>query len=508
MRSRLLCTGVVLIFVTYIEAMPAAFQLPANTTAKDLGAMIRPGKVETAHALFFQTNAAGSENEVIACGITKTGQVGGMRRYKTGGKGFPSSDKEDPDQPHVPGRRSVVIGKNHLFAVNSGSNDVSMFDIHPENPTILRQVGKPITSHGTFPVALAYCPFHHLLCVANGGKVDGIACYRADPFTGLKCLDKTLRKVRAPGQEKNDAPKGVKASTNMFRRGTKNDDEKTKEAIGIISDMMFTADGKHLIVISKSPTSSIIDVFPVTKGNVCRSRVRSIIKDAPKLFGTIQVCETEFFATDGSFGVAKLSFDPKTLKMTLKNGNTQKIDFQVITGPIALSTKRRTVFAGDLKINRIVEFDAKTGNRAGEESFRTNQPGNKDVAIGGDFLYALSPENKDQGADKSLIQTMFIGAKDGMVNTGAFVFESGEKISKYASGLVIYDKKNECSAPKLPFTKMAGPPSGAQPVGVQKPVTQPKKAVDPPAPKPQTRRVSSDYQKEHLPKDTQRLQDG
>ncbi|EWC48331.1 hypothetical protein DRE_02100 [Drechslerella stenobrocha 248] len=481
MRSQFMLAGAILPFLPIIDAMPATFQMPkpVNGTSKGGKSAIIPLGAHTASALYFQTNTPGKDNEIISLPILRNGAVGRPYRYKTGGKGCSLKVAGEGDKTlFSPGQNTVVVGRNNLFAVNSGSDSISMFEINPENPVEIRPVGGPVSSGGNKPVALAFCEQHKLLCVANAGASDGINCCRVNGWKGLHCPEKSLRKIRTPNGDKptpqSTSPKKAKptgekevtAKTSVPKVAV------TKEPVGQISDMMFTHDGKNLIVISKSATASIIDVFPVTKGRVCQTRVRSIIKDAPKLFGTIQVCETEFFATDGSFGIAKLSFDPKTLKFTLKNQNIQKIDFQVITGPIAISVEQRSVYVGDLKINRVVEFDIKTGNRAGEESFNTAQPGNSDIVIGGDFLYTLSPENKLAAGDTSMIQTMFIQSKGELVNRGALVFNKKDEITQFANGLAVYNKQDLCQPKKLPFTR------SKKPVAIPAPAAKKQKPVE------------------------------
>ncbi|EGX53374.1 hypothetical protein AOL_s00006g240 [Orbilia oligospora ATCC 24927] len=436
MYSKILNTGFFLLpLLVCTEA--AKFALPFNTNStaiKKLAAVAaETAPIQIGVALYFQTNPMGRENEIVACQIQEDGSIGAHKRYRTGGRGGAAPVATGDDNGKIAklqlastndalfSQHSVIINGNYLFTVNAGSNSITMFLVDPKDPLKLTRVGKrPTTSHGDLPVSLAYSPKLNTLCVANSGKRDGVACYDVDPQKGLTCTDTEPLK-RTIGTVK-DGPAGT------------------------VSDMFFTDDQKNLIVITKGNSvkkeASIVDVYrtypdETKKSKICLESVRSKISEAPLLFGAVQVSPTKIFATDGSIGVAKLTFDPKTLKVTLPAEDKQTIDFQSATGWIAKNPKYNTVYVTDGKMNRVIEFNSPTGDKTQDQSFLSGQPGNLDVAIGGDFLYTLSPSNLALAANTSMIQVMHITGKNKFQDVGAYVFDKDDDITAGAHGMAI-----------------------------------------------------------------------
>ena len=130
-----------------------------------------------------QTTAAGviytlhnvQNASIVAMSVSENGTIygtgvstptGGKGSSATVGTGQPnvgalfSSDAvvaEDnvlTSSPHRENQRLTM--RQYLFAVNAGSNSVSMFAIDPFNPLHPTLVGKPADTLGEFPVSLAY----------------------------------------------------------------------------------------------------------------------------------------------------------------------------------------------------------------------------------------------------------------------------------------------------------------------------------------------------------------
>ncbi|KAF3926255.1 hypothetical protein ABW20_dc0104595 [Dactylellina cionopaga] len=340
--------------------------------------------LQVASAVYFQTNCLDSPNEIIACGIKEDGTINTHKRYKTGGKGGASLAKVKskaigPATDALFSQHSVIVGGNYLFTVNAGSNTVSMFIIDKEDPLKLVQ--------------------------------------------GIQCMD-----------------------TEPLKRRIGNTKDSKDSMAGTVSDMFFTKDDKALIVITKGSTiakqPSIVDAYAAieAKTKVSVNTVRTTLKNAPQLFGAVQINDTWIYATDGSYGLAKLQFDPKSRKIYLKKENQQQIDFQSQTGWIAESPKIGSVYVADLKMNRIVEFNVNDANKTSEQSFLSAQPGNMDIAIGGDFLYTLSPANKALASNVSMVQIMNLKSKGYSMDIGAYVFEDKDNITAQAHGMAIYTK--------------------------------------------------------------------
>ncbi|EPS36128.1 hypothetical protein H072_10394 [Dactylellina haptotyla CBS 200.50] len=451
MYSKLINIGVVALPLFALSVEGATFKVPFGQNKTALAApsfrvagVNLKAKIQVANAIYFQTNALDADNEVVACKIKSDGSISSHKKFKTGGKGGQAkkldrvaADTSTADDgfgaPSTAAtdalfsQHSLIVVDEYLFTVNAGSNSVTMFRIDRSDPCKLTQVGKVVTSHGDLPVSLAYSKKLKTLCVANSGDRSGVACYNVDGGKGLSCMDKEP----------------------LQRTGTT---EKGANGAGTISDIFFTMDDKSLVVVTKgnkaANQTSTVDVYPTSsksKTKVTTNGVRSEIKGAPTLYGTIQVNDRWFYATDGTFGLAKLQFDPSSRKVTLVDSDTEAIDFQSSTGWIAKSERTGSVYVSDLQMNRIVEFNVKDANRTADQSFLSGQPGNLDVAVGGDFLYTLSPSNPDLASNTSMIQIMYLREKGNMTDLGSYVFDADDHITSQAHGMGVYGGKTSGS---------------------------------------------------------------
>jgi len=126
-----------------------------------------------------------SGNNIFIHGIGHDGKLNFAGIVPTGGTGMHGNNGGPPTADALFSQGPIVISGNHLFAVNPGSNTVSMFHIDPANPLDIRMVGKPVSSRGEFPVSVDVSPKSGDVCVLNGGKVNGVACFSVDPKHGL-----------------------------------------------------------------------------------------------------------------------------------------------------------------------------------------------------------------------------------------------------------------------------------------------------------------------------------
>jgi hypothetical protein len=74
-----------------------------------------------------------------------------------------------------------------------GSNTVSLFSINQNRPSVLAMVGQPMSSGGEFPMSLAFNKAGNMLCVLNGGAVNGVKCFSVNSKTGLAGIANTDR---------------------------------------------------------------------------------------------------------------------------------------------------------------------------------------------------------------------------------------------------------------------------------------------------------------------------
>jgi 6-phosphogluconolactonase len=119
------------------------------------------GGASSVGAVFVGTNSA-VENAVVAFRRDVNGRLTPLGTFLTGGRGIGGT--ADP----LASQYALTLSDDHrlLFAVNAGSNDVSVFTVHDNG---LRLVGRT-SSGGDRPVSLAAS--EHVLYVLNAGSND------------------------------------------------------------------------------------------------------------------------------------------------------------------------------------------------------------------------------------------------------------------------------------------------------------------------------------------------
>jgi DNA-binding beta-propeller fold protein YncE len=205
-----------------ITATPAFASPAASTGAHGFGA---------GHAVFVQTdNTAG--NRVVAYRRAADGTLRPARSYATGGRGgILAGSVVD----HTASQGSLTYDRAHalLYAVNAGSNTVSVFAVSGDRLALREVIG----SGGTFPVSVAvHGDLAYVLNARNGGSLQGyrvVGSFLA-PLPGSH---------RALGLNPNATP----------------------EFTNTPGQVAFTPEGTQLIVTTKA-NGSDIDVFGVGFG--------------------------------------------------------------------------------------------------------------------------------------------------------------------------------------------------------------------------------------------------
>jgi 6-phosphogluconolactonase (cycloisomerase 2 family) len=181
------------------------------------------------HAVFVPTNES-SGNHIVAYERVSDGSLSSPSSYATGGLGGALGGAA-VDKLASQGSLTYDWNDDLLFAVNAGSNTVSVFKVDGARLS-LRQV---IRSGGTFPVSVAsYGDLVYVLNARDGGSVQGFrvndgrlhAIKNSNRALGLAVITGSTEFLNTPGQ------------------------------------VSFTPDGDHLIVTTKANGSNI-DVFPV-----------------------------------------------------------------------------------------------------------------------------------------------------------------------------------------------------------------------------------------------------
>ncbi|KXJ88053.1 hypothetical protein Micbo1qcDRAFT_123829 [Microdochium bolleyi] len=320
-------------------------------------------------------------NSVLSLGIDAKGMLTKGKMVATGGCGAASIDGSTKQpaaaDPLVSQSALTVAGKN-LFAVNAGSNTISMFAISDRDPTKLTMVGAPAQIPGEFPNTVAASAKHKLVCAATTGAVAGVSCASFDAKTGIAGAMDALR----PFDLKQTTPPVGPTNT--------------------VSQVLFSEDENTLFAVVKGDPATpgnvgFMAAFPVAADgkSVSAQGVKSSPADTLVLFGsTVIPGTTDIFATDASFGGAVLT--------TAQDGKTTTkgkaaVDGQKASCWAAFSPATKSVFVADVGVNRLVEMSAQDASimRTLDFSKENKQSGMIDLKALGQMVYAVAPGNNE-----------------------------------------------------------------------------------------------------------------
>ncbi|KAL1855004.1 hypothetical protein Plec18170_004416 [Paecilomyces lecythidis] len=303
------------------------------------------------------------------------------------------------NQPAAPdalvGQSAVSVAGQYLFAVNAGSNTLSMLSIDEQDPTKLTMIGEPAAVPGEFPNTVAASTKNKMVCVGSTGAKAGVSCSSFSK-AGLGKMD-GLREFDL-GQ--STPPVGP---TNT------------------VSQVLFSNDESTLLTMVKGdPTvnnTGFVATFPVNRASQCgpaslsTKGARSSPSGTAVLFGTEPIPGTEnFFVTDASFGATVLYLDKKTDE--LSTASKQAIDGQKATCWTTISQVSNSAFVTDVQVNHIVEMSLDNAKIIKEYDTSSDNPGPGfiDLASAGNFVYALSPGN---GTSEANIVVMDVSGGQG-----------------------------------------------------------------------------------------------
>ncbi|AEO68481.1 0fe6f173-7891-461d-b070-6148f408c0bd [Thermothielavioides terrestris] len=387
-------------FVSSLSALLAAL-LTSAPAVQSLATPPRTADAATAvgKAVYLITNDAA--NAVVALPIGADGKLSRVTTTPTGGAGGVAVDSNG--QPATPdalnSQSSLTVVGHTIFAINAGSNTLSMLSISPSDPTDLRLVGKPVPIPGDFPNTVAASSKHNLVCVGATGVRAGISCSR----------------FSARGVEPMDALRPFALGQTTPPHGPLN----------TVSQVFFSPDESMLFATVKgngNTTTGFFSAFPVQRSScgsssasVSHTEQRSSPNGTAVLFGSRAIPNTHrVFATDASFGAVVLAVDPATGRATtLAKG---AIPGQKATCWATLSPATGTAFVTDAATNRIVEMSVSDASIVSETDLngpegREADPGLIDLAAAGRFLYALSPGNGTTQAAVAVVDVRANGGK-------------------------------------------------------------------------------------------------
>ncbi|KAL4882965.1 hypothetical protein BJY04DRAFT_216684 [Aspergillus karnatakaensis] len=364
-----------------------------------------------------------AENAIISLPISGDGTLGKGHFTLTAGQG--GTALNGPGQPSGPdalfSQAPLAIAGDLIFALNPGSNTLSILKPNSDDPTSLTLFNDPVSVPGSFPNTVAASPKHSLVCVGTTGTKAGISCA---PF--------------------NDH--GLIAPFDALRPYNLNQTTPPVGPPNTVSQAFFSDDESRLYVtvkgIPNTDNNGFLSVFPVLNGGEgCRANktdpessgkarlgrhdTRSSFASAPLLFGAAVIPSNQHsesdrvLVTDPTLGAVILDVNPDTNVATLTT--PINITNQQATCWAAYSSQRNSVFVTDVLVNNLVELDAKNGTVIANTLLPNSNPGYIDLAVAGRFVYALSPGNGTTEAavvvfdpvDGKQVQEVGIGAYGG-----------------------------------------------------------------------------------------------
>jgi 6-phosphogluconolactonase (cycloisomerase 2 family) len=206
-------------------AAVAALAVPANASARGF---FHSG---SEHVVFVQNDSV-TGNQVIAYDRSSSGTLTQAGTYSTGGLG---GVLDGSVVDHLASQGSLTYDRHHglLYAVNAGSNTVSVFSVRGDR-LFLRQL---LPSGGTFPVSVAvHDDLVYVVNARDGGSVQGYRVF----FGFVLPIRNSLRPLALPAVT-------------------------TPEFVSTPGQVAFSPDGSQLLVTTKA-NGSAIDVFDVHHG--------------------------------------------------------------------------------------------------------------------------------------------------------------------------------------------------------------------------------------------------
>ncbi|KAH7226307.1 hypothetical protein IWW34DRAFT_601156 [Fusarium oxysporum f. sp. albedinis] len=335
----------------------------------------------------------------------------------TGGAGSVAVDADG--KPATPdaliSQSALTIAGNNIFAVNAGSNTLSMLRVSRSDPTKLQMVGKPVQVPGEFPNTVAASAKNGVVCVGSTGAKAGVSC-SSFSRQGLGAMDE----LRTIDLGQTTPPAGP---TNTLSQVLFSDDE----------SMLFT-------MVKGDPAvnkTGFISVANVEMNNgvaaVSKQDARSSPEGTAVLFGSQVIPGTsKVFATDASFGAAILDVDPNSCEATTAAKGA--VQGQKATCWVAISPATKSAFVTDVGRNRVVEMSLEDASVVSELDLTCNgDPGLIDLAASGNFLYALSPGN---GTTQAAVTVLDVSGGSGSAKMVQH-FELAGMASKTAMGMKV-----------------------------------------------------------------------
>ena len=363
---RLALAGVAAVAATALFATPAlASPEPA-------------GFDHPASAVFVQTDGL-TGNAVVAYDRAPDGSLHQAGTYATGGLG---GQLVGSVVDHLASQGSLVYDRGLLYAVNAGSNTVTVFAVRGDRLLRIETLG----SGGAFPVSVTtHGAFVYVLNARNGGSVQGYVRV-GDLLVRVPSWNRAL---------------GLNAA-------------QTPEFTSTPGQVAFTPDGSKLVVTTKG-NGSAIDVFAVNRlGALSPQPVKNVESGAVPFAVTFDAGGHLVVAEAGTNAVATFS---------IHADGTLALVAQAATGQAAtcwIAGTGASLFASNAGGPSISGFrDIGTGSLVALGNTPTD-PGTVDAAVAGDgnFLYV-------QTGKAGIVDAFRIGAGGSLTAVGSVVVPNG-----------------------------------------------------------------------------------
>lgn len=310
--------------------------------------------------VFVATNAMDPirGNEVVMYRRDGNGQLTVTGRFPTGGQGLGSG---------LGSQNSLLLSDNGqwLFAVNAGSNEISVFSVEKAG---LILTGK-VASGGVRPTSLTVRK--NIVYVLNAGDAGNITAFTLNKMGGLTPLANSTRFLSNNGNGAAPAP----------------------------AQVSFTPDGRHLVVTERA--SNLIDLYKVERNGLA---------SAPTSFNSSGATPFGFsFGKDGTLIVSE-AFGGAVNGSAVSSYRIQDDQLQLLSGSVATGQTAAcwiitskdgrygySTNAGSASLSGYrVENDGKLtllNGRAGDTGAGTG-PTDAAVSHNGRWAYVLSPRSQ------------------------------------------------------------------------------------------------------------------
>ncbi|WP_426625680.1 lactonase family protein [Leifsonia sp. McL0607] len=364
-QLRLAVAAVAAVAATALFTGPALAAPAPSSSAPPLG---------PSAAVFVQTDGLAG-NSVVAYDRAPDGTLHQAGTYPTGGVGGALTGSV---VDHLASQGSLVYDRGLLYAVNAGSNTLTVFAVRGDRLIRL----EVLSTGGSFPVSVtAHGPFVYVLDARAGGAVQGYA--RIGDFL-----------VRVPSYNR---PLGL-------------DPTQTPEFTHTPGQVAFTPDGSHLVVTTKG-NGSAIDVFAVDRfGGLSHHPVVTPEPGAVPFAVSFDAGGHLVVAEAGTNAVATFRIDPSGAVIPTAQAATG----QAATCWIVRDGSR--FYASNAGSSTLSGFtDAGAGTLAALGTTATG-PGTVDAAVSSDGRYLYAQTGGNGGVD-----AFRVGADGSLTKVGSVV---------------------------------------------------------------------------------------